>query len=164
MPMVTSLSFWLHSWEQECCGPERRVGHTVEATLLFEGEVRTTNAPPLFQNERDGRCVAIGEVVGKVGNFPGYLVRAPEVTFAVLRGNPPAERVACDGMLWEERHGPTEWPSEARNAGRIEDIWYCRIGDDGEPQTSTRIYNTSKRPARDCSWALRFVMELETSQ
>jgi hypothetical protein len=159
---VTSVSFWLRSWEHECCGPQRKVGDEIEATLLFQGDVHTTDVLPFFRSDRDGRCEAVGEIDQKVGKFTGYLVQVPGVTFAVLRGNPSGGRVLCDGKLWEQRHGPEEWPSGAQNTGRIEEIWYHRFGGNGEPDSSTRIYNTSKRPPNDGHWAFRIVIEPES--
>jgi hypothetical protein len=145
---VTRLSFWLQSWEHECCGPERRVGETVEVTLSFDGEVTPTDATPLIESYRNGQSRIVGDIDRHVGSFTGYLVHGPEVTFAVTQGNPPGNRVECNGRLWEERHGPTEWPPSTLNAGQIEEIWYCTTGVDGEPEASTRIYNTSRRPPR----------------
>jgi hypothetical protein len=161
MQGVTSLSFWLQSWEHECCGPERRVGETVEVTLSFDGDVTTTDAVALFESDRNGRSRIVGEIDRQVGSFTGYLVHAPDVHFAVTRGNPPGDRVQCSGRLWEERHGPTEWPSSTLNVGQIEEIWYCTTGDAGGPETSTRIYNTSKRPPRSGDWAFRFVVSIQ---
>jgi hypothetical protein len=48
------------------------------------------------------------------------------------------------------------------NTGQIEEIWYCTIGGDGEPDASTRIYNTSKRPSGSGGWAFRFVVSIQS--
>jgi hypothetical protein len=126
-------------------------------TLSFDGKVTATDVAPVIESDRNGRSRIVGEIDRHVGSFTGYLVHAPEVTFAVTRGNPPGDRVECRGRLWEERHGPTEWPPSTLNVGRIEEIWFYAIGDNGEPDASTRIYNTSKRPSRSGGWTLRFV-------
>ncbi len=159
---MTTLSFWLEVWQEECCGPIRKVGDTVEVNLCLDGEVRPTDEAPRFECDNDGRSDAVGEIDKKVGAFTGFLIHAPGVTFAVLKGNPPSQQALCFGKLWEERHGPEQWPSQAINVGRLDEIWFHPLTGNGESDgVPIRIYNTSKRPERKGNWALRFVLELE---
>jgi hypothetical protein len=129
--------------------------------VSFDGEVTPSDAMTVVASDRNGRSRIVGEVDLKVGRFSGYLVRTPEAAFAVTRGNPPGKRVECSGRLREKRHGPEDWPPSATSTGQIEEIWYCETGEDDEPGTSRRIYNTSKRPPRSGGWAFRFVVSIQ---
>jgi hypothetical protein len=130
--------------------------------LCLDGDVTPTEEAPHFSSNIDGRCDVVGDIDTNVGGFAGYLVHAPEVTFAVLKGNPRFQRGLCIGKLWEERHGPEKWPVEAASVGLLDEIWFHPLTQEGRADGAPiRIYNTSKRPARKGNWALRFVLQLE---
>jgi hypothetical protein len=110
---------------------------------FLDGEVRPTDETPRFDCDDNGRCEAVGEMDKNVGPFTGYLIHAPGVIFAVVKGNPPGRQALCLGKLWEERHGPTQGPSQAINVGRLNEIWFHPLTQDGEPDgLPIRLYNT----------------------
>jgi len=126
--------------------------------------VLATDDEDAFVVLEDGAVTVVGSsaVVRSPGEEVGYVVRQGGLSFG-YEGDRRAERVLCEGRLWERRHAPG--PALEPVVGQVAEIYFRPRAPGGSSavfEKGTRIYNTAKlapREDRPRSWALMFVLD-----
>jgi hypothetical protein len=119
---VTEIHFRLEDWQQECCGPFRRIGDEITVALSFEGSVEATDDSDSVEQLGDGEMLITGRATESLNTEPGSVVSSLGVKFGIPDRN-VGTQVRCLGKLWEQRHGsPDGGAALGQVSGRVSAI------------------------------------------